>query len=139
MKNPRRYPASALVTPFYCGVQPDGRGSVSMQVEGELDLSTLPRFDRLLREMEGRTHLSAIACERLTFLDCAGLASILAAAARMRKGGQRLRLVGVNGQVARLIEVTDIATLVDLAPAASPDSPRLTEGPTRALRGMGVV
>lgn len=108
-------PARQLAPPaFSCTCRPDGWSSVWIDLVGELDLATCSRFERALREAQDEAHIVSVDLQELSFIDGAGLAAIVSAAARSTPTRASLTLVGPAGQVERLIELTGLARTVEV-------------------------
>jgi anti-sigma B factor antagonist len=79
---------------FELSVQHLATGSVSVRVQGALDLAFAYRFDDAVRRAERDAHETLVLDLRdVELLDSAGLSRILAARRRARKAGRRLVLV----------------------------------------------
>lgn len=100
--------------PFACTRRPDGWSSVWIHLTGELDLATCPRFEQVLREAQDDASIVSIDLQELSFIDGAGLAAIVNAAARRTAAEASLTLVGPAGQVERLIDLTGLAKAIDV-------------------------
>jgi len=97
------------------GVQPElltgsvraGDGRIVVTVEGEIDLSTAPRFRALVDEAiaVSAPHV-VVDMARVEFCDGQGLAVLAAAAERLRATGGRLEVHRVSAKVYRLFEIT---------------------------------
>jgi len=76
---------------------------------GELDIAGVDRVTRDLLRAEA-TDVSEVVLDlsRLTFIDSSGVAVILAADARSRADGNRLRLIGGSAPVQRVFEVSGL-------------------------------
>lgn len=108
-------PARRLIpAPFACTLKPDGWGSVWIELTGELDLMTCPLFERVLKEAQDEASIVSVDLQELTFIDCAGLTAVVAAAERARVAKARLILVGAIGQVKRLLGLTGVAQLIEM-------------------------
>ena len=89
----------------------------ALHVSGELDIATGPALDaRLGRALAGhRGDGLVLDLTAVTFLDCAGLRPVVRASNRL---GRRLCLRGVRGQVARLLDLTDVTASLRILPDA---------------------
>lgn len=78
-----------------------------IRVEGELDLSDCPRLEHALREAE-ESHAIRILLdlEELTFIDAAGLGSLVAAWNRSVSDSNRLQVTPGRGNVADMFRLT---------------------------------
>lgn len=80
---------------------------VRMTLAGELDLGSAYVFDRRLLEVESRRpELIVLDLRGLTMLDSAGLARLVSAHRRARRGGWRLVLVRGGRVVSRVLQTT---------------------------------
>ncbi len=90
-----------------------------IRVEGELDLCGRPRLERELAEAEAsQASLILLDLDRLTFIDSAGVETILAASHRSASNGDRLRMTPGRGDVARMFELTMLDVTLPLINAA---------------------
>jgi anti-anti-sigma factor len=99
---------------FACTRRPDGWSSAWIDLVGELDLATCPRFERVLREAQDEASTVSIDLQELSFIDGSGLRAIVTAAARDASAKTSLTLVGPRGQVERLIGLTGLAKTVEV-------------------------
>lgn len=87
-------------------LSPDGDVCV-LVLTGELDISTVPRFERVLRETVDDGPPSVVAdLTQVTFVDSSGLAALLGALRTLSLAGGRMVLACANPTVLRLFEVT---------------------------------
>ena len=88
---------------------------------GELDLSTAYAFDRRLLAIEqGQPALIVVDLRGLTMLDSAGLARIVSAQRRARRGGWRLVLVRGGRAIQRVLQTTRLDELLEVT--SDPDT-----------------
>lgn len=79
-------------------------------MSGELDLATTTQLEDELEAVEASDADEIIVdLSRLDFMDSTGLQVILAADARSKANGKRLKLVRGQRQVHRIFEITDTA------------------------------
>ena len=79
-------------------------------VSGELDLASSTHLEKKLQAVEASDADEIILdLSRLDFIDSSGLQVILAAWARSKADGNRLKLVRGQRQVHRIFEITDTA------------------------------
>lgn len=64
-----------------------------MHVAGELDLATAPQLERTLRETQQQARLILLDLRELTFMDSAGVHTIVNASIAARQLGRRLVLL----------------------------------------------
>jgi|SRR6187399_1041523 len=84
-----------------------------IRIEGELDLSECPRLERALRKGEA-SHTTQILLdlEKLAFIDAAGLSVLVMAWHRSAADGGRLRVTRGKGNVAYLLHLTALDTVL---------------------------
>lgn len=107
---------------FGCTASDAGLDGTWVRVTGELDIATAPQLERMLREAEDRGRLTVLDLRDLTFMDCAGVHTIVNATAAARRIGQRLILVRGTPRVERvfvLATVLEAIEIVDLDSAVS--------------------
>ena len=97
-------------------------GSVRITLAGELDLGSAYVFDRRLLDVESRRpDLIVLDLRGLVMLDSAGLARLVSAHRRGRRGGWRLVLVRGGRVVSRVLQSTrldeHLEVMRDLPPA----------------------
>lgn len=94
-------------------------GAPTLQVSGEVDLSTLPAFrDQLMRLVDDHAgDAVAVDLDGVTALDDAGLGMLLGAAGRARQRGGDLRVVCTAEHLLRRFSVTGLDRAVDVLPA----------------------
>jgi anti-sigma B factor antagonist len=80
-----------------------------LTVIGELDLATREALhDELARAEASDAARILLDLSGVTFIDSAGICTILAASRRSAVNGRRLRLLPVSGQVRRVFELTGV-------------------------------
>lgn len=90
-------------------------GAIRIALKGELDLSTAYAFDRQMLEVEQRRpELIVVDLRGLTMLDSAGLARLVSAQRRARRGGWRLVLVKGTKIVQRVLQTTRLDELLEM-------------------------
>ena len=101
-------------------------GVTRMTLEGELDIASAYAFDRQLLGVEqDRPRLIVVDLRGLTMLDSAGLARLVSAQRRARKGGWKLVLVRGGRAIQRVLQMTQLTEHFDVArdlPAALGDA-----------------
>jgi anti-anti-sigma factor len=84
-------------------------------LEGELDLANAYAFDRRMLAVEARQpQLILVDLRGLTMLDSAGLARLVSAQRRARKGHWRLVLVRGGRIIQRVLQTTRLDELLEL-------------------------
>ena len=80
---------------------------VELHLRGELDLQSAYTFDRRMLDVERRhPDLICVDLRELTMMDSAGLARLVSAHRRARKGGWRLVILKGSRAVSRVLQVT---------------------------------
>jgi anti-sigma B factor antagonist len=90
------------------GIQVDCRNGVArLALRGELDMATARKLEEHLMVVE-QDGVGAVLIDLrdLTFVDSTGLHTFLKAKSRAAENGHRFALVGANGQLKRILEVT---------------------------------
>jgi anti-sigma B factor antagonist len=94
-------------------------GVVTVAVDGELDIATAPMLDATLADVErGTTRTLLLDLDRVRFMDSTGLRSLLSALRRAEADGRRLRLANLPPDVERVLDVTGVRRIFDIASAA---------------------
>jgi anti-anti-sigma factor len=89
--------------------------AVCLRLRGELDLGNAYTFDRRLLAVESRKPaLILLDLRELTMLDSAGLARIIAAQRRARRGGWRLVLVRGGRVVQRVLRISGVSEMLEI-------------------------
>ena len=102
-------------------------GAIRVSLEGELDLDNAYAFDRRMLSIEARQpRLIIVDLRGLTMLDSAGLARLVSAQRRARRGGWRLVLVRGGKIIQRVLQTTRLDELLEM-----------TSDPERYLREAG--
>ena len=85
----------------------------AIRIKGELDLSECPRLEQALRKGEA-SHATRILLdlEGLTFVDAAGLSVLVMAWRRSMSDGNRLRVTRGRGNVAYMLHLTALDTVL---------------------------
>jgi anti-sigma B factor antagonist len=93
-----------------------GPGVVVLRATGDLDAYTAPGLRAQLHEAtSGAAELVVVDLAEITFIDSAGLGTLVGAHRRMREAGGRLRIVRPPALVARAFELTGLDEVLDLA------------------------
>ena len=90
-------------------------GAVCITLDGELDLASAYAFDKRMLEVEAR-HPGVIVVDLrgLTMLDSAGLARLVSAQRRARRGGWKLVLVRGGRIIQRVLQTTRLDELLEM-------------------------
>ena len=90
-------------------------GVVLLRAKGDLDAYTAPGLRTQLHEATtGDADLVVVDLAEITFIDSAGLGTLVGAHRRMREGGGRLRIVRPPALVARAFELTGLDEVLEL-------------------------
>jgi anti-sigma B factor antagonist len=105
-------PPAFLSPPFTIDAARRGNTFV-VRAEGELDLSECPVLERALREAEASYATRILLdLEGLTFIDAAGLSALVLAWHRSVANGNRLRVTRGRGNVAGMLHLTALDTVL---------------------------
>jgi anti-sigma B factor antagonist len=89
--------------------------AVRVTLRGELDLANAYAFDRRMLAIEAnQPRLVIVDLRGLTMLDSAGLARLVSAQRRARKGGWRLVLVRGGKIIQRVLQTTRLDELLEM-------------------------
>ena len=91
---------------------------------GELDLATAPVLDERLLEAQAQTEWVALDLRALTFMDCTGLRSVLAASLRAREDHHRFDVLCAPGQVRRILSLSGFDQLLEIVEPLTPTPTR---------------
>lgn len=96
-------------------VEVTGRDAIVVHPVGEIDYSSLdPLREALLDARIAGVREIVVDLSQVTFLDSQGLAVILYAHQRQRSAGGRLVLRDPNDDAYRLLDVTNLSTVIDV-------------------------
>ena len=90
-------------------------GATVVHVAGEVDLATAPRLEDALAGVE--SEVVVIDLSRCTFLDSAGIRTLVSAERRLSDEGRSLRIVSVDPGILRLLEITAVDSLIAVHPS----------------------
>ena len=89
--------------------------AIRVALSGELDLASAYAFDRRLLAIEASVpELIVIDLRAVTMIDSAGLARLVSAQRRARRGGWRLVLVKGNRTIQRVLQLTHLDGMLEL-------------------------
>ena len=94
-----------------------GPGVVVLRASGDLDAYTAPALRTQLHDATdggGDAELVVVDLQQTTFIDSAGLGTLVGAHRRMRERGGRLRIVRPPALVGRAFELTGLDEVLDL-------------------------
>jgi anti-sigma B factor antagonist len=90
-------------------------GVVLLRAKGDIDAYTAPGLRTQLHEAAAaETELVVVDLAEITFIDSAGLGTLVGAHRRMLERGGRLRVVRPPTLVARAFELTGLDTVLDI-------------------------
>jgi anti-anti-sigma factor len=90
-------------------------GAVRVRLVGELDLASAYAFDKRMLDIEARqAKLICVDLREVTMLDSAGLARLVSAQRRARRGGWRLVFVRGGRNVMRVLQTTRLDEMLEL-------------------------
>jgi anti-sigma B factor antagonist len=91
-------------------------GTATVALDGELDIATVPALEDALADVE-RAQPKALTLDLggLGFMDSTGLRALLRARSRAGRRGATLRVANVQPEVARVLEITGVARMIDAA------------------------
>jgi anti-sigma B factor antagonist len=101
-----------------------GPGAAIVRIAGDLDLYSSPEVAHALTSLPGVRHV-LVDLTGLTFVDSAGISTILAAERRLRAGGGSLSLLVDDLNVLRVLEVTGLDRLLTIHRDADTAAQRL--------------
>jgi anti-anti-sigma factor len=89
--------------------------AIRVTLVGELDLHSAYALDRRLLDIEARQpELVVVDLRQVTMIDSAGLARLVSAQRRSRKGGWRLVLVKGSRTIQRVLQTTGLSELLEM-------------------------
>ncbi len=94
---------------FGCGSAPDGPCVTRLTLTGELDLASVPQLWAALASVTQDAELVIVDLTGLTFMDSAGVSTILAVHDQLRDEDRWLALIPGQRQVKRIFELTGLA------------------------------
>lgn len=98
---------------------PPGPATVVVEVVGDLDLSAVPRVRETLHDAAGvRPGQLVVDLSRCAFVDASALSMLLDVHRRMWRSGGVLTLRGCSPRVLRLLSLTGLRRVFDVAESA---------------------
>jgi anti-sigma B factor antagonist len=95
-------------------------GMYRIALRGELDVSTVPRFNSALADSRVRNcHRLVVDLSELTFMDSTGLSAVLVAEMHARTRGQRFAVVRGPRHVQELFRLTGVDHFLEVVDANS--------------------
>ncbi|MBC8101026.1 MAG: STAS domain-containing protein [Cytophagales bacterium] len=89
-------------------------GVCVIEVHGEVDLSTSPQLKTALAEAGKGSRQVIVDLSAVGYMDSSGFGILLSATKNLRPEGGSLYLVGCNGSIQRMLEITRLNTLFNL-------------------------
>jgi len=93
---------------------------VTIAVEGELEVYSLPEFSRLAESYLGGPARLVLDMERLEYIDSSGLGFLVTLHERLQRQSQSLRVVNLQPHVARVFRITRLDQILDICAVAEP-------------------
>jgi anti-anti-sigma factor len=100
---------------FAVSAEPTSPGVVTVTVVGELDMSTCPQVDDVLRAATSDRVI--VDLSRCTFLDSAGVRLLVGSHRAVTSDGRRLELVASDPNILRVLEITNVDTVMAVHPS----------------------
>lgn len=118
-----------VTTPeFDIAVRPDGRGRVVVAVDGEMDLFTVPQFERSVAHGLARTEtMLVIDLTRATFMESSSLGVLIGAHRRLARHGRSLVIACDQEVILKVLRITGLDGVFEVVPSV-----RDAETPRRA-------
>ena len=117
LRPPVKEPPPPAAIRFECKCKLEATGSACLELSGELDHADCGVFETRLAEAMRASATATLDLRRLTFMDSAGYA-VLVAAARASRAEGRLILTGCRGQVSRLLDLVGLPEKVEIQEAS---------------------
>jgi anti-sigma B factor antagonist len=94
-----------------------GNDEARLELDGELDLGAVPRllerFEQVWDNNGQHRSLILIDVTALTYCDSSGIHALVGAAARCEQNGRKFRVVGAQGTVRRVFELTSVVDILN--------------------------
>jgi anti-sigma B factor antagonist len=90
------------------------RGTVIVEVAGQIDLGTSPALRKTLLESLKGTQRLAINLTAVEYIDSSGIASLLEVLKEARKTEKRIVLFGLTGAVFQVLELTRLTRVFEI-------------------------
>ena len=109
--------------PFAISVTPVGDGTVRVQVQGELDMSTSPQLHQVLGHEIAAGKRVVVDLSEIAFIDSTGLNTLIAALrASDYHSGELMVSPSMPSQVKRVLEITGLDQVLPIAAEAADTS-----------------
>lgn len=96
----------------------DLEGSALIQIEGEIDLSTVPQFERELTSHVEEGRSVVVDLTAVDFMDSTGIGVLVRASNSARAGDAAISLACGPGSVRRVLEVSGLDKMIRVYPDA---------------------
>jgi anti-sigma B factor antagonist len=93
---------------FNVSSSPIGRQALGVRIDGELDLYTAPEVHEELSALPASVRYVLVDLTGLSFMDSAGVATLLSGARRLAKRSGTMMLVIADRSILRALEVTGL-------------------------------
>lgn len=113
-----------LPVPFRCTAPRPGTGAAWLQASGELDIAVAPALDLALQQALSAFPLVVLDLDELTFIDVAGVQTIVDASVRAACDGQRLLIASPPDHVQWLIEFSGCEDAIEALDQPTSADPR---------------
>jgi anti-sigma B factor antagonist len=101
---------------FRISVQDGDGGTVTVTVEGEVDVATAPALrDELYRLIDRGTKRIVVDLGGMEFIDSTGLGVFVGALKRSREGGGELELRSLRPPARKIFDITGLSTAFNIA------------------------
>ncbi|MGH2717316.1 MAG: STAS domain-containing protein, partial [Actinomycetota bacterium] len=97
-------------------------GTVTLRIVGDLDIASAAELSAAVESLELDDHLLVLDVGGVDFVDSSGLRALLRAHSWSEQHRRRMVLAGLQGQLLRLLDLTDTASLFELRPEGSSDA-----------------
>jgi anti-sigma B factor antagonist len=88
---------------------------LAIVLRGDLDSTTTPEFDRLVREHLEAGHAKIIIdCRFMGYISSVGIGSLVALQTRLRRKGGAVKLASIQGPVMQVIRAVRVDKLLDI-------------------------
>ena len=112
-------------------------GTLTIGLDGELDIATAPALERLLREVErDRWPTVVVDLRQLSFIDSSGIRALLTANDRIGRRDGRMLVRHPSRAVRRTLAAIGVDSILDIADAVDEPTLAALSPPHPALHGI---
>ena len=104
-----------------------------VEMEGEIDLATLPEFKAVLIDASEADRAIIIDLSKVTYMDSSGFSTLLESNRLLRPLGIEMFLVGCNANIGRMLEITRLNTIFRILPMVEDAQKEVGEAPTAVV------